>query len=144
MGAPSGDARRRNKGGQLVRCWTRSLPAQGDVQSPGIAQGHLNEKLTVRLPIHPHAILRLALGARHISATPGELRVATGALPMNDSYTLFDAMAAYDVGAWRLSLNVTNLADKRYKTQCNTFRGGAQFCALGFGREVRVAAAYRF
>lgn len=88
--------------------------------------------------------LELGLGMRHISATVGELRVATGPIPTNDGYTLFDAMAAYDVGAWRLSLNVTNLGDKRYRTQCNTFRGGAEFCALGFGREVKVAAAYRF
>lgn len=88
--------------------------------------------------------LELGLGARHISATVGELRVATGPIPTNDGYTLFDAMAAYDVGAWRLSLNVTNLGDKRYRTQCNTFRGGAEFCALGFGREVKIAAAYRF
>lgn len=88
--------------------------------------------------------LELGLGMRHISATVGELRVATGAIPTNDGYALFDAMAAYDVGAWRLSLNVTNLGDKRYRTQCNTFRGGAEFCALGFGREVKVAAAYRF
>jgi iron complex outermembrane recepter protein len=88
--------------------------------------------------------LELGLGMRHISATVGELRVATGPIPTNDGYTLFDAMAAYDVGTWRLSLNVTNLGDKRYRTQCNTFRGGAEFCALGFGREVKVAAAYRF
>lgn len=88
--------------------------------------------------------LELGLGMRHISATVGELRVATGPIPTNDGYTLFDAMAAYDVGAWRLSLNVTNLGDKRYRTQCNTFRGGAEFCALGFGREVKVAASYRF
>lgn len=88
--------------------------------------------------------LELGLGVRHISATVGELRVATGPIPTNDGYTLFDAMAAYDIGAWRLSLNVTNLGDKRYRTQCNTFRGGAEFCALGFGREVKVAAAYRF
>jgi iron complex outermembrane receptor protein len=88
--------------------------------------------------------LELGLGVRHISATVGELRVATGPIPTNDGYTLFDAMAAYDVGAWRLSLNVTNLGDKRYRTQCNTFRGGAEFCALGFGREVKVAASYRF
>ncbi|MFN3885505.1 MAG: TonB-dependent siderophore receptor [Aquabacterium sp.] len=93
---------------------------------------------------HKQGPLELALGARHISATPGELRATTAPLPMNDGYTLFDAMAAYHLGAWRLSLNVSNLADKQHKTQCNTFRGGAQFCALGFGREVRAAATYRF
>ncbi|MDP1137019.1 TonB-dependent receptor, partial [Klebsiella pneumoniae] len=64
--------------------------------------------------------------------------------PMNDAYTLWDAMAAYTTGPWRFSVNLSNLTDRQYRTQCNTFRGGAQFCALGFGREVRVAAAYRF
>ena len=58
--------------------------------------------------------------------------------------TLWDAMAAYTTGPWRFSVNLSNLTDRQYRTQCNTFRGGAQFCALGFGREVRVAAAYRF
>ncbi len=53
-------------------------------------------------------------------------------------------MAAYTTGPWRFSVNLSNLTDRQYRTQCNTFRGGAQFCALGFGREVRVAAAYRF
>ncbi|WP_326542077.1 TonB-dependent siderophore receptor [Pseudorhodoferax sp.] len=88
--------------------------------------------------------LELGLGARYISATPGELRMADTPTPMNDSYTLWDAMAAYSTGPWRFSLNASNLFDKRYRTQCNTFRGGAQFCALGFERELRVAAAYRF
>ena len=41
-------------------------------------------------------------------------------------------------------IETSHLADKQYKTQCNTFRGGAAFCALGYGREVRVGAAYKF
>ena len=88
--------------------------------------------------------LELGLGLRHISATPGELPMDGVKTPMNDAYTLWDAMAAYTTGPWRFSVNLSNLTDRQYRTQCNTFRGGAQFCALGFGREVRVAAAYRF
>lgn len=88
--------------------------------------------------------LELGLGLRHISSTPSELPMDGVKTPMNDAYTLWDAMAAYTTGPWRLSVNLSNLSDRQYRTQCNTFRGGAQFCALGFGRELRVAAAYRF
>lgn len=89
--------------------------------------------------------MEFGLGVRHISEAAGEIRVAAGgAVPANDGYTLLDAMAAYDTGSWRFSVNVSNLTDKQYKTQCNTFRGGATFCALGYGREVRMGATYKF
>ncbi|XAH21846.1 TonB-dependent siderophore receptor [Xylophilus sp. GW821-FHT01B05] len=110
----------------------------------GERPGNMPEHVASAWGKYQRGPLQLGLGVRHISATNGELRWASGALPMNDGYTLLDAMAAYELGAWRLSLNVSNLGNKQYRTQCNTFRGGAQFCALGYGRDVRMAATYRF
>lgn len=86
----------------------------------------------------------LGLGLRAISSAPGDLPQDGAATPRNDGYTLVDALVAYDQGPWRFALNVANLADRKYSTQCNVMRGGASFCARGFGRDVRVSAAYRF
>lgn len=125
---------------------------------PSLTEGLRSPGLQGSVPAVEEGFARLLVGSgleavprsggggytlRRGAATPAPA-AAAGPLPTNDGYTLFDAMAAYDVGAWRMSLNVSNLADKRYRTQCNTVRGGAEFCALGFGREVRVAAAHRF
>jgi len=88
--------------------------------------------------------LELGVGVRHISSAPGDVAQPSGPVPHNDGYTLVDAMAAYQLGKWRLSLNVGNLFDKQYKTQCNVMRGGASFCVLGYERDVRLGATYRF
>ena len=84
------------------------------------------------------------LGVRYISSAPGDVPMAGVETPRNDGYTLFDALVAYDTGPWRLALNVSNLFDKRYRTQCNVMRGGADFCVIGYERDVRLAATYRF
>lgn len=64
------------------------------------------------------------------------------------SHTLFDAMASYDFSYLRpdmkgltLQVNVTNLANKYYVTNCFT---GLPYCALGAPRTVLATLRYRW
>jgi iron complex outermembrane recepter protein len=79
--------------------------------------------------------LKLGLGTRYIGST--EDVQGTGAkVP---SYTLFDAMASYDISStWRLSLNARNIGDKEYLS-CS----GA-LCLYGEPRKVILAATLRW
>jgi len=63
-----------------------------------------------------------------------------GGAPETPSVTLFDAMLAYDSGAWRYALNVNNIADKTYEVTCLE-RGD---CFYGQRRTVTMSATYRF
>ncbi|RZL03449.1 MAG: TonB-dependent siderophore receptor [Rubrivivax sp.] len=54
------------------------------------------------------------------------------------SFTLVDAMVSYATGPWRLALNATNLADKRYVASC-TFG-----CFYGEPRKVIGTVSYRW
>lgn len=56
------------------------------------------------------------------------------------SVTLFDAMASYDVAAWRFSLNANNLADKSYIAVCLE-RGD---CWFGARRRIVGSVTYRW
>jgi len=90
--------------------------------------------------------IELGVGARYISATAGDVYVDNdGRTPRNDGYTLLDAMAGYEFDRnWRLALNVTNLLDKTYTTQCTVMRFGDAFCAIGYERNIRLNLSYRF
>ncbi|GLK67187.1 TonB-dependent siderophore receptor [Hansschlegelia plantiphila] len=52
--------------------------------------------------------------------------------------TLFDAAARYQWENYKISLNVTNLADKRYVSGCQ----GLYTCSYGEGRKALVKASY--
>lgn len=52
------------------------------------------------------------------------------------SYTLFDAAVHYDIGAWRLQLNASNLTDKEYISACNS----NVWCYYGYPRTVTATA----
>lgn len=56
------------------------------------------------------------------------------------SFTLFDAMLAYETDRWRWSLNATNLEDEYYPTTCLN-RGD---CFLGAGRRITTGLTYKF
>jgi iron complex outermembrane receptor protein len=58
---------------------------------------------------------------------------------MNPAYTLVDAMTSYTSGPWTLSASVENLADRRVLTNCTP-----TVCTLGYGREVKARAVYRW
>jgi iron complex outermembrane receptor protein len=56
------------------------------------------------------------------------------------SYTLFDGMAAYEIGDWRWSLNVTNIGDTYYLTTCLN-RGD---CFIGARRRIITSLRLKF
>ncbi len=81
----------------------------------------------------------IAAGVRYVDQTYGDLANAL----LVPSYTLFDAALRYDVGQvgngrLRLSLNGSNLADKRYVATCSALTA----CYYGTGRTVVAAAQY--
>ena len=57
------------------------------------------------------------------------------------SYTLFDAMMAYETPTWRWQLNAQNLEDEYYITTCQVFRGD---CAIGQGRTIVTSYTHKF
>jgi iron complex outermembrane recepter protein len=54
--------------------------------------------------------------------------------------TVLDALLAYNKDNWRLSLNVTNLADTRYVAACYSLSG----CFYAEGRKAIARVAYRW
>jgi iron complex outermembrane receptor protein len=79
--------------------------------------------------------LKLGLGARYIGSTE-DVRGNGDKVP---AYTLFDAMASYDINSnWRLSLNARNIGDKEY-VNCD-----GSYCLYGAPRKVILAATMRW
>lgn len=78
----------------------------------------------------------LGAGARYVGSTYGDdanqLRVP--------GYSLFDAMAHYDIEQWRLQLNATNLLDNQYATCQN----GQYRCNYGYPRMVTATVEYNW
>lgn len=58
--------------------------------------------------------------------------------PKVPAATLFDVAARYEWDAYKVSLNVTNLFDKRYVSGCQ----GINVCSYGEGRRALVKASY--
>lgn len=56
------------------------------------------------------------------------------------SYTLFDAMVAYETDSWRWQITGTNLEDKFYLAQCSA-RGD---CGIGTARTIITGFTYKF
>lgn len=82
--------------------------------------------------------LRLGAGVRYqgrmTSGNPAVFRVVT------PSYTLVDAMAAFEYKNWTLQFNAINLLDDRYYPSCSHFGS----CANGEPRTVQGTLTYRF
>lgn len=82
------------------------------------------------------------LGAPGLKAGAGLRYVGETASQWHDvpapDYTVFDAMASYTAGPWRLSVNISNLADKNYIAAC-PYR-----CFFGEPRKVIGAVTYRW
>lgn len=81
--------------------------------------------------------LRVGAGARYVGSTVST--GVTGSLT-TPSYTLADALLALDWQRWTLSINATNLFDKRYYAPCRTFGD----CFTGNRRNVIGTIDYRF
>ncbi|MBB3225946.1 iron complex outermembrane receptor protein [Luteibacter sp. Sphag1AF] len=79
--------------------------------------------------------LSFGAGARYIGRNTDE----TGTLHVPQK-TLFDVMAAYDMGPWRISLNIANLTNQIYPASCLA-RGD---CFMGPRRSIVGNVRYRF
>lgn len=80
--------------------------------------------------------IKVGLGARFMGSNHGYQESAAAKVP---SYTLIDALVGYDFQRWSLALNVRNLTNKTYISNCSS---GS--CRYGELRKVVATATYRF
>lgn len=76
-----------------------------------------------------------------LDATSG-LPIVTGERTVKTpSFTLFDAMIAYETEDWRWQITGQNLADKYHVVSCSVYRGD---CGVGQGRTIVTGFTYKF
>ena len=80
--------------------------------------------------------LRVGIGARYMGSNRGYQESAAAPLP---SYTVVDALVAYDLQRWSLALNLRNLGNKAYLSNCS-----AGSCRYGELRQAVATATYRW
>ena len=78
----------------------------------------------------------VGLGARYTGSNKGTGEKAPKTV---EGYTLFDAMASYDLAQWRFALNVRNLTDKKVIASC-----GETSCSYGSRRNIALTATYQW
>ncbi|WP_369939025.1 TonB-dependent siderophore receptor [Xanthomonas medicagonis] len=81
--------------------------------------------------------IRVGLGARYTGANRGDLDAARAEVP---AFTVFDALLGYDLDRWNLALNVHNLGDRTYLSNCDAYDN----CYYGEQRRVTATATYRW
>lgn len=79
--------------------------------------------------------LRLGAGVRYVGETLGAAHGTPVSVP---AATVLDAVVSYGVGAWKFSVNATNLANKTYIGSCT------YGCFYGEPRKVIGTATYRW
>lgn len=77
--------------------------------------------------------LSIGAGVRHVGSTTGLFTDF-----ITPAYTIVDGMVRYDLGDWRLSLNLTNLTNKKYVALC------PYNCFYGEPRNVKATLSYRW
>ena len=75
------------------------------------------------------------MGGFSIPVAGPEVKVTT------PSFTLFDAMVAYETDDWRWQVTGQNLADKYHVVSCAVYRGD---CGVGQGRTIITGFTYKF
>lgn len=88
--------------------------------------------------------LSFGAGARYVGGSESSGRdIATGQeiFIETPSFTLFDAMVAYETKDWRWQLTGQNLEDEYVVTSCAAYRGD---CFLGQGRTIITGFTYKF
>jgi iron complex outermembrane receptor protein len=106
------------------------------------------DKQLTALPKHRAAVwstYRFSMGELHGFSVGGGVQYAgnftDGAgTPTTPSVTLLDTMLAWEGAKWRVALNVSNLTDKEYFTNCWSW----ETCSYGMGRYAVLSASYRF
>ena len=82
--------------------------------------------------------IKVGMGARYAGSTRGNGGITPVKVP---SFTLVDAMIGYDIESWSLALNIRNLTNKTYLSNCD---GQAQTCYYGDQRTAVATATYRW
>ena len=82
--------------------------------------------------------IKVGMGARYAGSTRGNGGITPVKVP---SFTLVDAMIGYDIESWNLALNIRNLINKTYLSNCD---GQAQTCYYGDQRTAVATATYRW
>ena len=83
-------------------------------------------------------------GVRYVGDTESfgkDIATGTELYVKTPSYTLFDAMVAYETPDWRWQLTAQNLEDEYYVTTCSAFRGD---CGVGQARTIITGFTYKF
>jgi iron complex outermembrane receptor protein len=109
-------------------------PEQIGKQNTAVPRNQLALWTDYRLPGN----VKVGVGARHTGWTRGNGGTTPVKVP---SYTLVDALVGYDIEQWSLALNVRNLTNKTYLSNCD---GTAQTCYYGDQRRVIATATYRW
>lgn len=82
--------------------------------------------------------LQLGLGGRYVGPNRGnEEAVRPYSVP---AYVVLDALAAIDLGRWRLAVNARNLLEKAYFANCDAFGS----CYYGEPRRVTATLSFRW
>ena len=115
---------------------TAELSGQ-NYQAEGIPQYMASLYGTKTVALTNDVSMRLGGGVRYNGATTSHSGSFIVEAP---SYTLVDAMVAFDYKAWTLQLNAVNLFDERYYPGCSVFGS----CANGEPRTVQGTLSYRF
>lgn len=115
---------------------TAELSGQ-NYQAEGIPQYMASLYGTKTVALTNDVSMRLGGGVRYNGATTSRSGSFIVEAP---SYTLVDAMVAFDYKAWTLQLNAVNLFDERYYPGCSVFGS----CANGEPRTVQGTLSYRF
>lgn len=93
-------------------------------------------QLSVWTDYRSNSGIKVGLGARFMGSNYGYQESAAAKVP---SYTVFDAMLGYELRHWSLALNMHNLTNKTYISNCSS---GS--CYYGELRKVVATATYRW
>jgi iron complex outermembrane receptor protein len=83
-------------------------------------------------------------GVRYVGSSESNGRDLTSGVPIfieTPSFTLFDAMVAYETDDWRWQLTAQNLEDEYVVTSCAAYRGD---CFIGQSRTILTGFTYKF
>lgn len=84
--------------------------------------------------VHAYSALGIRyLGKARSDADDSNLNIT------NQSFALMDAALGFEQGPWRFSINVNNLLDKQFLTDCN-----GTFCYRNAERTINLSSIYRF
>ena len=113
-----------------------------------VGKGGISANLEWAPQSGPLAGLAIGGGVRHVDDVYGGIASYDGKPHYSPSYTLFDALARYDLGTLsqrlqgvQLSVNAANVFDKKYLTSCYTNYG---WCWFGNRRTVQGTIGYKW